>query len=90
MGRGLGPLLAGTGQRAGQGTGPGGRHRVGVWCTPAASRGREGVLAGWALGLVLVGEPAFRTWSWWEVQLEAAVVKGRGGGGGEEEDGKAH
>ena len=27
MGRGLGPLLAGTGQRAGQGTGPGGRPR---------------------------------------------------------------
>ena len=55
MGRGLGPLLAGTGQRAGQGTGPGGRHQVGVWCTPAASRGREGVLAGWALGLAVGG-----------------------------------
>ena len=51
MGRGLGPLLAGTGQRAGQGTGPGGRRQDGVWCTPAASRGREGVLAGWALGV---------------------------------------
>ena len=51
MGRGLGPLLAGTGQRAGQGTGPGGRHQVGVWCTPAASRGREGGRVG--LGRVM-------------------------------------
>ena len=63
MGRGLGPLLAGTGQRAGQGTGPGGRGRVGVWCTPAASRGRGGVLAGGSWG-----------WQW----VGAAVVAGVG------------
>ena len=51
MGRGLGPLLAGTGQRAGQGTGPGGRRRA--VCVPVirgraeGEEGDEAVVSGW-------------------------------------------
>ena len=62
MGRGLGPLLAGTGQRAGQGTDGAGRAAPGRRVVYASSESRErgrpgrvgsGAGSGWVLQLWL-------------------------------------